>query len=107
MMLVLFYKILSPVINILSAVFGEKATAFVLGVFECTKGLKVLSSFGINLGGFLLCAFICGFGGISVIAQSLAYLKKAKIKTALFLAGKVFQAVISLLIALIIYPICF
>ena len=105
--ILLFYKILSPIINLLSAVLGENSTAFVLGVFECTKGLKVLSSFGISLGGFSLCAFICGLGGISVIAQSLAYLKKAKIKTAPFLLGKVGQAVISLLIALIIYPICF
>lgn len=77
------------------------AKAIVFGSFECTKGLKALS---LAENGFLtlpLCALICGFGGLSVIAQSVAYLKSAKIKTATFILAKIIMAVISFLVALI------
>ncbi|MBE5749527.1 MAG: hypothetical protein E7346_01490 [Clostridiales bacterium] len=105
--ILLFYNVLSPFIKLLSVILGDNAEPLVLGLFECTKGLKNLSEFGIGLSGFLISAFICGFGGLSVIAQSVAYLKKAKIKTAPFLVAKVLQAVVSFMIAPIVYIICF
>jgi hypothetical protein len=75
--------------------------AIVFGVFECTKGLKELSLAQNSFFTMPICAFICGFGGLSVIAQSLAYLKSAKIKTATFILAKITMAVISFLIAII------
>lgn len=71
------------------------------GLFECTKGLKILASGGISLYTLPVAAGICGFGGLSVIMQSVAYLKKAKIKTAPFLLSKTLSAVVNFILGLI------
>lgn len=94
---------LSPLINLLSLVCEKQtATAIVLSAFECTKGLKCFSVANLGFYTLPLCAATCGFGGISVIAQSIAYLKNAKIKTVPFLLSKVVAAVINFVIGLII-----
>ncbi|MBE7087012.1 MAG: hypothetical protein E7369_01780 [Clostridiales bacterium] len=72
-----------------------------LGLFECTKGLKHVANTYSLKSALPICAFICGFGGLSVIAQSVAFLKKAKIKTAVFIASKLLTAVISLVLGLL------
>ncbi|MBO5714163.1 MAG: hypothetical protein J6R83_01920, partial [Clostridia bacterium] len=72
-----------------------------LGFFEITKGLKTVSNGGITLLSLPVSAFICGFGGISVIAQSVAFLKKAKIKTAPFVLAKTLSAIFSFIIGLV------
>ena len=96
--------VLLPVINLLNLILHDlnAAQGITLGLFECTKGLKLISSS--NLGSFTLpiTAAVCGFGGLSVIIQSVAYLKQAKIKTAPFLLSKVTGAVVNFLIGLII-----
>ena len=71
------------------------------GLFECTRGLKIIAGGGISLFTLPVSAAICGFGGISVIAQSVAYLNKAKIKTAPFLLSKTLAAVLNFCIGLI------
>ena len=94
--------LLNPIINLLSPLIGkEQALGFVLGIFECTEGLIVLSDITLSQFSLPLASFICGFGGISVISQSLAYLKKAKIKTAPFIFAKLSQAVLSFFLGLI------
>ena len=99
------------VIKILAGILGfitdEKAVTdgVANGIFECTKGLKILAIGGISLFTLPVAAAICGFGGISVIMQSLAYLKKAQIKTAPFLLSKTLAAVISFIFGLIISAI--
>ncbi|MBQ8426301.1 MAG: hypothetical protein IJX16_00885 [Clostridia bacterium] len=94
-------NILTPIINLLTLVIKDEkiAKSMVLGLFECTKGLSALSE---TTGSFFtlpIASFLCSFGGLSVIAQSLAYLKKAKIKTAPFILSKIISAVISFLVA--------
>ena len=49
-----------------------------------------------------IASFIVGFGGLSVILQSIAYLKKAKIKTAPFLFGKILTAFVNFIVGFII-----
>ncbi len=95
-------NLLNPIIYLLSMLFKDfnVAKGLVFGLFECTQGLKVLSGLGLSC--LPHCAFICGFSGISIIMQSLAYLKKAKIKTAPFLLSKVLSAVLNLVFCLII-----
>ena len=95
-------NLLNPVIYLFSLLFGsvKVAKGFVFGLFECTQGLKTLSSFG--LASLPLCAFICGASGISIIMQSVAYLKKAKIKTAPFILSKLLSAVLNFIFCLII-----
>ena len=95
-------NILNPIIYLLSFVVGDVnlSKGLIFGLFECTQGLKILSSAtALKLP---LCAFVCGFSGVSIIMQSLAYLKKAKIKTAPFLLSKLLSAVLNSLFCFII-----
>ena len=94
--------ILSPIISLLEQLFGENvAKGVVFGAFECTRGLKTLASGETTFFTLPLCALICGFGGLSVIAQSTAYLKKAKMKTAPFILSKIIMAVIGFILGFI------
>ncbi len=94
--------IFSPLVSLLSTVTDEQtAKSVVFGCFECTRGLKQLS-LGSTPGLALPIALgLCGFGGVSVIAQSLAFLRRAKIKTAPFLLSKVTSAVIGFILGII------
>ena len=96
--------VLSPLIYLLELLFNDRviAESIVFGLFECTKGLKTLSAYSVSWITFPVAAAICGFGGFSVIAQSIAYLKTAKIKTAPFFLSKVTAAVINFILALIV-----
>ena len=95
--------ILSPFINLIDKITGNRnlAEGIVFGLFECTRGLKSLSNGGISPVALPTAAAICGFGGLSVIVQSVAYLKKAKIKTAPFFLAKVLYAVLGFLFGII------
>ena len=96
--------VLTPLVNLLVQLLGDKniAEGIVYGLFECTKGLKALSGAGINFFTLPICAALCGFGGLSVIAQSVSYLKSAKIKTAPFILAKLTMAVIGFILGLIL-----
>lgn len=97
-------NILVPLTFVFSKIFNDQTTArgLVFGIFESTKGLNVLASGNINLFSLPLCASICGFGGISVIMQSLAFLKSAKIKTARFLIFKILHAVLGFILGFVL-----
>ena len=93
-----YYKILVPLIRLLGN--GNFSKGIVFGLFECTKGLNALSNGTICFFTLPTCAFLCGFGGLSIIMQSVIYLKKAKIKTAPFILSKIVCAVISFVLAM-------
>ncbi len=95
-------NLLSPLISAFSLIFKEEelASGVVLGTLECTRGMKALSSLPLKTA-LPFCALLSGFGGVSVIMQSITYLKRAKIKTAPFLISKILCAVISFFIGLI------
>ncbi len=88
--------VLTPINLLFSALCGnaEVGEGITLGILESTTGLKAISRAGVSFWTLPICATLCGFGGLSVIAQSLAYLKKTKIKTAVFLLAKAVTAVI-------------
>lgn len=95
-------NVLSPVINFLSLFLGEDISeSITLGFFESTRALQSLSSLPLSFLSLPITSAICGFGGLSVILQSLSYLKRAKIKTAPFLFSKILSAVFNFLISLI------
>ena len=98
------FNILSPIISLFSIILGDfdKAKALAFGLIESTSGLKILSTCTSNTLTMPLSALICGFGGLSVIMQSVAYLKKAKIKTAPFVKAKLLSAVINFIITFVI-----
>ena len=82
---------------------AEESLAVTVGLIEFTKGAKMLSNIGTTRLTISLANFIITFGGLSVIMQSLAFLKKAKVKTSFFVLGKLVQAVISFITC---YLIC-
>ena len=94
-------KFLSSLFNIFTD--NEKISeGLASGIFECTKGIKILASGGISVFTLPIVAAICGFGGVSVIMQSIAYLKKAQIKTAPFILSKTLAAVINFILGFIL-----
>ena len=99
----LYLKILNPLIELVTLLTKDKtlAESFVLGLFECTRALKTLSLAKSSLFILPVASAICGFGGLSVIAQSISYLKNAKIKTAPFILSKIISAVINFFVGLI------
>ncbi len=107
--LLLNLKLLSPIIKLFSIIVKDEeiAESIILGAFECTKGLSALSKAKFGVLTLPISGAICSFGGLSVIAQSLAYLKKAKIKTASFILSKMLSAVICFVVCLIFSAICF
>ncbi len=94
---------LRPLSSLLSLILGnsEVSLAVTFGLFETTKGIKCLSLLPPSRLVFCVSAFLCGFSGVCVILQSIAYLKKAKIKTAPFLLSKATSAVFSLIYSFI------
>lgn len=94
--ILLTFNALGFFINSLGFLLGESnAKTLCLGVIELTKGLN-----SIAVKSLPLVCFMCAFGGFSVIMQSMAFLKTAKIKTATFLLSKIASAVLSVLISL-------
>ena len=96
-------NVLSPLVSLLEKFFNSKelAQSLVFGLFECTRALKVLSTISVNLLSLPIASAICGFGGLSVIIQSVAYLKQAKIKIAPFIFAKIITAILNFIIGLI------
>lgn len=81
-------------VKFFTLLFGDETLArgFVYGLVECTTGIaraaESASPLRVPAAGFLL-----SFGGVSVMAQSAAFLKRAKIKTARFFLSKCLHAV--------------
>lgn len=70
----------------------DKAQGLTAGLFECTQGCLYLSKCSNSAA---LCCAVISFGGLSVLAQSAAFLQKANVKMKIFFSGKIIQAVIS------------
>ena len=98
------FNILFPIELLLQkplSLFGgdiSTSKAYVIGFIECTKGCKELSSIAINPLNISLSASLISFGGISIILQSLTFLKKAKVSALFFLKGKILQTLFTLVI---------
>ncbi len=93
------FKLLTPLTFIFTLLFSDekKALAFCAGLIEFTNGCAPLS----KTQGFLtlpLTAFIISFGGLSILIQSIAFLKEAKANLKIFILGKFIQAFISFLL---------
>lgn len=102
------FNLLLPIdyiFNLLFKPFGitlEESKAFSQGVIEFTKGAKLLSNITTSPLTVSLTCFLITFGGVSVIAQSLAFLKKAKVNALFFIGGKALQAVIAFILCFIL-----
>ena len=96
-------NILAPFTFAFGKLFGNTSLGQGLsfGLFEYTKGLKTISSAPISFFTLPVSSFICGFCGLSVIIQSVAFLKDAKIKIAPFVFGKLVGATINFILGVI------
>ena len=100
---------LNPLIHLLNFIFKDTtvSTGIIAGLFESTKGFKIIAADKMSFMTLPLCAFITGFSGISMICQSTAFLKSAKIKTAPFIFSKILSAAICTLFGLIFSALFF
>ena len=78
--------------------------ALLLGFLELTSGVLALPC---SRAGFLSCAALLGWGGLSVHCQTLSMLAASPLSARYYLKGKVLQALLSLLLALPALPFLF
>ena len=78
--------------------------ALLLGFLELTSGVLSLPC---SRAGFLSCAALLGWGGLSVHCQTLSVLAATPLSARYYLKGKALQALLSLLLALPALPFLF
>lgn len=99
-------KIFYPLVKILTPVLGAaKADGLVTGLIECTFGCKKLAESGADAMSLSLASLVISFGGLSVWAQSKAYLKRANASFFKFAAAKTVQSLVSFLVAFVVFSI--
>ena len=89
-------KLISPII----AVFGVNsayAGGIITGIIELTNGVSYISlvvskAISVNV---IICSFLIGFGGISVLLQVLAITSKSGISIKPYIIGKLLQGCIA------------
>ena len=78
--------------------------ALLLGFLELTSGVLALPC---SRAGFLSCAALLGWGGLSVHCQTLSVLAATPLSARYYLRGKALQSLLSLLLALPALPFLF
>lgn len=79
------------------------SAAIINGLIECTRGATSLAALGTNAVTVSWTCAIISFGGISVLAQSLAFLSKANVKPTVFLLAKVTHGAIAFALCYLTY----
>ena len=93
------FKILLPLEKFFNQIFDEQTSiAITKGLIECTKGCKMLSLNGGNKISIALASSLISFGGISIIAQSIVYLKRAEVNVKIFIFAKFIQMITSFIL---------
>lgn len=83
---------------------GALPGALALGLLELTSGVTALPN---SRGGFLLCAALLGWGGVSVHCQTASALAGSGLSMRYYWRGKILQAALSPLLALPALPFLF
>ena len=91
--------ILSIVSHILSPLFGNSSfiSGFLSGIIELTNGLNAICNIHVKSlsTNILICAFLLGFGGFSVMLQILSVVSKEKLSIKPYIIGKILQAILA------------
>jgi len=74
------------------------------GIIEMTNGLNILKENGISLVNALAVLFVISFGGLSVHLQSINFIVKTDLNIFMYLAAKLFQGLIAVLLGFVLYP---
>lgn len=90
-------KLLYPLQKLLELIFKEEniAKAITMGIIECTKGCSMLSQIEKSALTASCAVALISLGGLSVSAQSITYLSRAKVNLKIFLLSKLLQTVTS------------
>ena len=100
---------LSPLLNVFG-ISNNFLEGIITGVIELTNGICVISSIPNKCisSNIIICAFLLGFGGISIMLQILSITSKSKISIKPYIIGKFLQAVFAALYTyIIIYTVPF
>lgn len=94
----LLCKIINPIFEILN-INPEFSSGLISGIIELTNGVSLISliqvkAISINI---IFCAFLLGFGGISVILQVFSIVSDAGISIKPYIIGKLLQGVFAAL----------
>lgn len=79
-----------------------QTSGFIYGILEVTRGSKILSSISIKSSAILVSGLI-SFSGLSIIMQSMAFLKDAKIKTHTFIISKCVHSIFSMMLCALFF----
>lgn len=107
--IVINLKLTLPIEKLLYLICGDENSAkgFTIGLIECTRGCKILSAGGVNRLSVAFGAASVSFGGVSVIFQSLMFLKSAKVNIGIFILSKIIQTGVAFLLALTFFNVVF
>ncbi len=96
-------KILYLPTKLFGVILGDTlvSESLAVGMLECTLGITKLATGGITPLSLPIAGFLCGFGGFCIIAQSVTFLKNAKIKTAPFIIAKLLHGGLSFVFCLL------
>ena len=97
------FKILEPLVFILSPILGREVARIVLvGLVECTTGALMLSSLPLSRLNLSLTSGLIAFGGIAVWFQTIGYLTAARVRIKVFAASKAVHTILAFLICYIL-----
>ena len=101
--------ILNILAKILSPLFGNSSfiSGTLSGIIELTNGLYAICNIHVKAisTNILLCAFLLGFGGFSVMLQILSVISKEKLSIKPYIIGKVLQAILATMYTFVILQI--
>lgn len=76
-----------------------------VGLFEVTNGAKILAAQPVSATQILAVAGIISFGGLSIHAQSIAFLNKTDVKISVYFLSKLSHAIFTMIIGLLLFPL--
>lgn len=85
----------------------DLSKAFSYGLIECTRGCKMLANCGLSTYSLTFASMLIAFGGVSVLVQSISFLKKAGVKISYFLSAKIVQTLLAAIFCLAFYRMFF
>ncbi len=83
----------------------DTVKGLLVGITEITNGAKLISQPGLTRESLVLCAAVIAFGGFSIHAQSVSFIRNTDIKTSGYLLCKFITAVITATVGWLIYPL--
>lgn len=94
-----FLELFSRIINAILPLGMQQSRALVLGFWELGSGVGELRGLALSPASLALAAGLVGWGGVSVLFQSLAVLADQPVKTGVMLLGRILSAVLGAVFA--------